>query len=137
MQSTCFSSARTRPLTALLWLGLLGLFVQAGTAADTQGDNAGKEGDGNYSIGPAYKIDQDPTGQANPKGKSFEFSMRLADSKIFRGDDSTLEPEKKQVRKERRIYVYVPAAYHDGTKAPVLVIHDGPGQLNLVRYALD
>jgi len=35
------------------------------------------------------------------------------------------------------VYVYVPAAYKDGTKAPVLVIHDGPGQLNLVRNALD
>src|SRR5438132_2408298 len=63
--------------------------------------------------------------------------MRLADSQIFRGDDSTLEPEKKAVRKERQIFVYVPAAYRDGTKAPILVIHDGPGQLKLVRNALD
>jgi len=31
----------------------------------------------------------------------------------------------------------VPAAYEDGTKAPILVIHDGPGQLKLVRNALD
>jgi len=31
----------------------------------------------------------------------------------------------------------VPAAYQDGVKAPLLVIHDGPGQLNLVRNALD
>src|SRR5438477_13220099 len=63
--------------------------------------------------------------------------MKLADSKIFRGDDSTLEPEKKPVRKARKIFVYVPAAYKDGTKAPILVTHDGPSQLSLVRNALD
>jgi enterochelin esterase-like enzyme len=63
--------------------------------------------------------------------------MALADSKIFRGDDSTLQPEKKPVRRTRRVYVYVPAAYKDGAKTPILIIHDGPGQLNLVRNALD
>ena len=41
------------------------------------------------------------------------------------------------MRTERKIFVYVPAAYRDGTAAPVLVTHDGPGQLNLVRNALD
>jgi enterochelin esterase-like enzyme len=61
--------------------------------------------------------------------------MELADSKIFRGDDATLQPEKKPVRKTRRVYVYAPAAYKDGAKAPILIIHDGQGQLNLVRNA--
>src|SRR6185369_7041684 len=37
----------------------------------------------------------------------------------------------------RKISVYIPAKYKNGTKAPVLIIHDGPGQLGLVRYALD
>jgi enterochelin esterase-like enzyme len=62
--------------------------------------------------------------------------MRLADSQIFPGDDKTLDP-KKPVRTERKIFVYVPAAYKDGTKAPILVMHDGPSRLNLVRNALD
>ena len=100
-------------------------------------ENPGTEGNGDYTIGPPYKIDPDLTDRGNPKGKQFEFTMRLADSKIFRGDDSTLDPDKKPVRKERKIFVYVPAAYRDGTKAPILVIHDGPGQLKLVRNALD
>lgn len=100
-------------------------------------ENPGTEGNGDFTIGPDYKVDPDLTDKGNPKGKSFEFSMALADSKIFRGDDKTLEPEKKAVRKTRRIFVYVPAAYRDGTKAPVLVTHDGPSQLNLVRNALD
>src|SRR5262249_9819794 len=62
--------------------------------------------------------------------------MRLADSKILRGDDSTLDAT-KPVRTERKIFVYVPAAYKDGTKAPLLVTLDGPGRLPLVRNALD
>lgn len=94
------------------------------------------DGNGNFVVGPDYKIDPDLTDKGSPKGKSFEFSMRLADSKIFPGDDSTLDP-KKEVRKQRKIFVYVPAAYKDGTKAPVLVTMDGPSNLNLVRNALD
>jgi enterochelin esterase-like enzyme len=37
----------------------------------------------------------------------------------------------------RRIDVYVPALYQDGTPAPVLVIQDGPGEIGLVKNALD
>ena len=99
-------------------------------------ERPGTEGNGNFVIGPDYSLDPDLTDRGNPKGKYFQFAMRLEDSKIFRGDDSTLEP-KKTVRKERRIFVYVPAAYKDGTKAPILVMHDGPSNLNLVRNALD
>jgi iron(III)-enterobactin esterase len=62
--------------------------------------------------------------------------MRLADSKIFRGDDATLD-RRKEVRESRKIFVYVPAAYKDGTQAPILVMHDGPSHLDLVRNALD
>ncbi len=71
-----------------------------------------------------------PHRAGNPKGKNFEFTLALADSKIFRGDDETLEPTKKAVRKERRIFVYVPAAYKDGSEAPILVTHDWPGKLS-------
>jgi len=115
------------------------LFAVASHAAfcqDLYTENPGIEGNGNFVIGPDYKNDPDLTDRGNPKGKYFEFSMRLADSKIFRGDDATLEPG-KPVRKERKVFVYVPAAYKDGTAAPILVMHDGPSQLNLVRNALD
>jgi enterochelin esterase-like enzyme len=118
-------------------ISLIGILVCSGRAADSYTEEPGSEGDGKFTIGPEYKIDPDLTDLGNPKGKSFEFTMRLADSKIFPGTDSTLQPEKKQVRKERKIFVYVPAAYKDGTKAPFLIIHDGPGQLKLVRNALD
>jgi enterochelin esterase-like enzyme len=87
-------------------------------------------------IAPPYQTDPDLTDRGNPKGKQFQFSMKLAESKIFRGDDSTLDP-KKDVRKERKIFVYVPAAYVDGTKAPILVTLDGPSHLDRIRNALD
>jgi enterochelin esterase-like enzyme len=124
---------------SLTTLSLLVLLAGSAIAAEVNApeDNPGAEGDGKFTIGPAYQIDPDLTDRGNPKGKSFELSMRLADSKIFRGDDSTLEPEKKTVRKERKIFVYIPAAYHDGVKAPILIIHDGPGQLKLAGHALD
>lgn len=105
-------------------------------ADEIAAEKPGTEGNGDFVIGPDYKIDPDLTDRGNPKGKSFEFSLRLADSKIFRGDDATLDP-KKPVRSQRKIFVYIPAAYKDGTKAPVLVTLDGPSRLNLVRHALD
>ncbi|MCB1126389.1 MAG: enterobactin esterase, partial [Verrucomicrobiae bacterium] len=95
------------------------------------------DGNGSFTIGPDYTVDPDLTDRGNPKGRQFEFTMALADSRIFKGDDPTLEPQNKPVRKERKIFVYVPAAYRDGAKAPVLVTHDGPSNLNLVRNALD
>lgn len=95
------------------------------------------EAGGHGVIGPEYHVDPDLKDRGRPKGRAFEVRMKLADSRVFRGDDRTLEPWKKPVRTERRIFVYVPASYRDGTAAPVLVIHDGPGPWNLVRNALD
>lgn len=105
-------------------------------AAEESEGNPGADGNGNHIIGPDYELDPDLTDQGNPKGRNFEFTMPLADSKIFPGNDSTLDP-RKPVRKERKIFVYVPAAYKDGTKAPLLVTLDGPSRLDLVRNALD
>ena len=127
-----FSRAR-----ALGGLSLAGLLSLGGCATRLYTEHPGTIGDGSVTIGPEYHVDPDLTDRGNPKGRSFEFSLRLADSKIFRGDDVTLEPAKKAVRTERKIFVYIPAAYRNGTKAPILVTHDGPSQLNLVRNALD
>jgi iron(III)-enterobactin esterase len=108
----------------------------AAFSANSYTENPGKAGNGNFVIGPDYKIDPDLTDQGNPKGKYFEFSLSLAESRIFSGTDSTLD-SKKPVRTERKIFVYVPAAYQDGTKAPILVMKDGPKRLDYVRNALD
>jgi enterochelin esterase family protein len=117
----------------LKWTLLLALI--AGSPGNAQ-EKRDTTGNGDFVIGPDYTVDPDLKDNGNPKGQAFEFSMALADSKIFKGDDTTLDP-KKPVRKDRKIFVYVPAAYKDGTKAPMLVIFDGPGQLGQVRNALD
>jgi enterochelin esterase-like enzyme len=130
-------SLRSICIRLMTVIAAAGLLAPQAKSADLSSEDPGSEGDGDYQVGPDYKVASDLTDQGNPKGKSFEFTMPLAESKIFRGDDPTLQPERKPVRKERAISVYVPAAYKDGTKAPLLIIHDGPGQLNLVRNALD
>jgi iron(III)-enterobactin esterase len=130
------SNLRWRSALSALSIFVLGLAAHAALADENYTESPGTEGNGNVVIGPDYKIDPDLTDRGNPKGKFFEFSMRLADSKIFPGTDATLD-SRKQVREQRKIFVYVPAAYKDGTKAPILVTLDGPSRLNLVRNALD
>ncbi len=115
---------------------LLSLFTGGLLCGGLGQEKPGAPANGDVVIGPDYEVDPDLKDKGNPKGKSFEFTMALADSKIFRGDDATLDA-KKAVRKERKISVYVPAAYKDGTKAPLLMTFDGPSNLNLVRHALD
>jgi len=120
-----------------LFLSLAFISIGSLHAAEPSTENPGKEGNGAFEVGPEYRIDPDLTDKGNAKGRKFEFTMKLADSKVFDGKDTTLEPDKKKVNTERKITVYVPAAYKDGTKAPLLVIHDGPGQLKLISNALD
>jgi iron(III)-enterobactin esterase len=126
--------SRRTPLRVLFSLAAL---IGIASAAEPAAENPGTEGDGEFTIGPDYSTDKDLTDLGNPKGKQFEFTMKLAESEVFRGDDKTLQPAKKPVRTERKIFVYVPAAYKDGTAAPFLIIHDGPGPLKQVRNALD
>src|SRR5687768_17448277 len=90
-----------------LALGLLSSAAPLTSAAEPPAENPGTEGNGEFTVGPEYPVDKDLTDLGNPKGKAFEFKMKLADSKIFRGDDKTLDPVKKPVRVERRIFVYV------------------------------
>jgi iron(III)-enterobactin esterase len=117
--------------------GLICLLACSAGAAEMYTERVGTEGDGKFTVGPDYQTDPDLKDRGNPKGKSFEFTMRLADSKVFRGDVSTLDRAKKPVRKERKIFVYIPAAYKDGDKAPIQILHDGPAQIKLIGNALD
>lgn len=94
----------------------------------------GIEGDGDFVVGPDYPKDPDLTEKGAPKGKEYQFSMSSANSQIFKGDDATLSNPKPFTR---QINVYVPDKYVDGTEAPLLVVHDGPGPLALLRNALD
>jgi enterochelin esterase-like enzyme len=122
----------------------------AGTAGQLGGDDGsvpadgptfpmgdpGTTGDGDLTIMPPYGTQPDLTNKGNPQGKSFMFMMSSATSQFYKGDDPTLKPANVGTFM-RRIDVYVPAAYKDGAPAPVLVIQDGPGELSLVKNALD
>ncbi|HMI94153.1 MAG TPA: alpha/beta hydrolase-fold protein [Polyangiales bacterium] len=117
----------------------------AGTAGQDAGSDAGPtsgvrdpgtQGDGDFTVGPNYTMSADLKDNGAPKGRSFNFTMNSQDSAIFRGEDATLL-EQHRHSFTRRIDVYVPAGYRDGTAAPFLIIQDGPGQLNLVKNALD
>ena len=96
----------------------------------------GTDGDGDLTINPPYGTQPDLKDNGNPKGKSFHFVMSSADSKLFKGDDPTLMAANQHTFM-RGVDVYVPALYKDGTPAAVLVIEDGPGELGLVKNALD
>ncbi len=130
------SNLQTRLICGCLSVFLVGLSASSSIADEKYTETPGAEGNGDVVVGPDYAVDPDLTDRGNPKGKSFEFSMKLADSKIFPGNDSTLDP-KKAVREKRKIFVYVPAAYKNGTQAPLLISLDGPSHLNLIRNALD
>ena len=108
----------------------------SGSAAGSGGSapDVGTEGDGNFTIGPTYSEDPNLTDRGKPKGQKFSFSMKLADSQIFKGDDATLT---KPAATSRSIAVYVPNKYVDGTEAPILIIHDGPGAIDRISRALD
>jgi iron(III)-enterobactin esterase len=96
----------------------------------------GTTGDGDLTISPPYATQVDLADHGNPKGKSFHFTMDSSQSAVFKGDDTTLLAANQHTFM-RGIDVYVPALYKDGTPAPVLVIQDGPGELGLVKNALD
>ncbi len=138
LNSSILSPYRSSCLRIAICLSaaIAGLTANRVIATEPYTENPGTQGNGNFVIGPDYTIDPDLTDRGNPKGKQFEFAMRLADSKIFPGNDTTLDSA-KPVREERKVFVYVPAAYKDGDKAPILVTFDGPSRLNLVRNALD
>jgi enterochelin esterase family protein len=98
--------------------------------------DAGTDGDGDLMVGPMYTTSPDLLSKGAPAGKSFHFTMSSANSKIFTGMDSTLNAGNRHAFM-RGIDVYVPAKYKDGTAAPFMVIQDGPGQLGIIKNALD
>ncbi len=99
-------------------------------------EDPGVQGDGDHVVGPEFTKDPDLADKGAPAGRRFEFTMDSNDSQIFRGEDTTLKPE-HQHPFTRKISVYVPAQYKDGTPAPFMIIHDGPGPLGRIGLALD
>lgn len=95
----------------------------------------GTTGDGDFVIN-TYAIQPELTNLGAPRGQEFSFNMDSTESTIFDGSDPTLQAAKPR-ELTRNITVYVPAAYVDGSPAPILVIQDGRGNLDAVSRALD
>jgi hypothetical protein len=58
-------------------------------AADEWPESPGETGNGRFTIGPEYTIDPDLTDRGKPKGRTFQLSMPLAESRLFNGTDQT------------------------------------------------
>jgi len=95
----------------------------------------GTEGDGDFTVSD-LKMQPELTDKGAPKGKSYSFTMDSTKSVIFDGKDKTLDKSKNRSL-TRRISVYIPAKYVDGTPAPIFVMQDGPGPMTEVSRALD
>jgi enterochelin esterase-like enzyme len=76
----------------------------------------GTEGDGDFMIAPPYQSSalNDPMGATF--GKQIKWLMKSSESTIYPGRNGAYE---------RTVWMYVPAKYQPGTKAPFLVVQDG------------
>eukprot|EP00041_Stephanoeca_diplocostata_P016760 m.331360 g.331360 ORF g.331360 m.331360 type:complete len:398 (+) comp20474_c0_seq3:237-1430(+) len=115
---------------------------------------ANAPGGGSFTIHPPYTTDPALTRRGNPTGKIFTFTLPMNHSDYFNGTDPTFEgagclgpnpgeccwkpgyPHCK-ININRKIFVYIPVQYIDGLETRVLVMQDGPAQLNLVATAMD
>ncbi len=105
----------------------------------------------NFVIGPKY----DPAPERKkvdgvPEGKVQQFVIDSKDTKLFNPgikrdkfgmvdpkNPKTLIVETKTFDYKRAVGVYIPAQYKEGTEAPFMVVHDGPGQAGGYKTILD
>jgi enterochelin esterase family protein len=91
----------------------------------------GTEGDGDFEVGPSYTDSPDLTVRSGaPEGFDTSFDWGSEKSEIFSGDD--FDPP---LSFDRRITVFIPSQYRDGSEAPFMVSSDGfyGGLKNVVR----
>jgi enterochelin esterase family protein len=89
----------------------------------------GTEGDGDFTIGPAYANAPELTAKPGvPKGVLNMFAMKSADSKIYPGLNGAYS---------RNVWVYVPSQYLPGTAAPFIIAQDGGGYITRLPVILD
>jgi len=101
--------------------------------------NAPVDADGDFVIGPQYAPAPELTVvEGVPVGKVTQFTMDSKDSKFYPGIArdvfGTVDPGNPKALivdthpqpYQRTITVYVPAQYKQGSRAPLIVTHDGP-----------
>ena len=116
-----------------------------------EGENPPLDEYDNFVIGPKYTTAPERTKVKDvPEGKVQQFEIDSKDTKLFnpgikRDKFGTVDPknpktlivETKTTDYKRKIGVYIPAQYKEGTEAPFMVVHDGPGQANGYKTILD
>ncbi len=116
-----------------------------------EGENPPLNADDNFVVGPKYpKAAEWTKGKDVPEGKVETFEIDSKETKLFnpgikRDKFGTPDPKNKKTLivetttfdYKRKVGVYVPAGYKEGTEAPFMVVHDGPGQANGYKTVLD
>src|SRR5712671_61076 len=86
-----------------------------------EGEKPPLDASDNFVIGPKYvSAPERKKVEGVPEGKVEQFEI---DSK----DPKTLIVETKTFDYKRAVGVYIPPGYKEGTEAPFMVVHDGPG----------
>ncbi len=117
------------------------------------GVNPPADANGNYVIGPEYRTAPEfSVVEGVPQGKVKQFEIDSKETKLLnpgiaRKVFGTVDPQNPktlvvdtfEIDYKRKITVYIPAQYKAGTKAPFMVVHDGPkGKPNMsLPRALD
>jgi iron(III)-enterobactin esterase len=105
----------------------------------------------NFVIGPKYTpAPERKVVEGVPQGKVQQFEIDSKETKLFnpgikRDKFGTVDPKNPKTLivetttfdYKRKVGVYVPAQYKEGTEAPFMVVHDGPGQANGYKTILD
>src|SRR3954452_1304985 len=115
-----------------------------------EGENPPLDAYDNFVIGPKYtpsperKVVEDV-----PQGKVQQFDIDSKETKLLspgiarkqfgkvdQKNPKTLIVETHDIDYKRKITVYIPAQYKEGTEAPFMVVHDGPGPAKNPRLGM-
>jgi len=106
-----------------------------------EGENPPLDANANFVIGPKYvPAPEGKKADGVPEGKVEQFVIDSKETKLFNPgiarkefgkpdpkNPKTLIVETHTIDYKRAITVYIPAQYKEGTEAPFMVVHDGPG----------
>jgi iron(III)-enterobactin esterase len=116
-----------------------------------EGENPPLDANDNFAIGPKYMpAPERKKVEGVPEGKVGQFAIDSKETKLFNPgiarkefgkvdpkNPKTLIVETHTIDYKRKVGVYIPAQYKEGTEAPFMVVHDGPGQANGYKTILD
>ena len=106
-----------------------------------EGENPPLDAHDDFVVGPKYSPAPEGKKVAGvPEGKVEQFEIDSKDTKLFNPgiarkafgkvdpkNPKTLVVETHPVEYKRKVGVYIAAGYREGTEAPFMVVHDGPG----------